>query len=95
MIKAYAPAVLKDWKRFQLVEHEAQTLAQLDHIQIPYFVDFFTLGSGTDLSLFLVTEFIQGQSLAEKLSAGWQPSSAEVFGLAEQLWQILIRGLFN
>jgi len=90
LIKAYAPALLKDWKRFQLVEREAQTLAQLDHIQIPYFVDFFTLGAGRDLSLFLVTEFIKGQSLAEKLSAGWQPSSAEVFGLAEQLLQILI-----
>ncbi len=89
LIKAYAPALLKDWKRFQLVEREAQTLAQLDHIQIPYFVDFFTLGSGADQSLFLVTEFIQGQSLAEKLASGWRPPTDAILALAEQLLQIL------
>lgn len=89
LIKAYSPALLKDWKRFQLVEREAQTLAQLNHLQIPYFVDFFTLGSGAEQSLFLVTEFIQGQSLSEKLGGGWRPETPAILALAEQLLQIL------
>lgn len=90
LVKHYAPAALRDWKRIQLIEREAKLLAQLRYLQIPDFVDFFTVGAGVDQSLYLVTEFVRGENLAAKLASGWQPGVDEVLNLAVQLLEMLV-----
>ncbi len=47
---------------------EAGILEQLDHPQVPNYVDDFVSGEGRTLGLYLVQELVEGESLAEELS---------------------------
>ncbi len=58
---------LDSFKTQELFEREASTLEQLDHRAIPDYVDSFVLESGRSASLYLVQEFIDGQSLEQEL----------------------------
>lgn len=90
LIKEFMPSAMQNWKRFQLIEREARILAQLNHIEIPNFVDFFTVGQDQEQTLYLVTKWIHGETLAEKLSAGWRASPEELFSLAEMALRLLM-----
>lgn len=89
LVKEFLPSALQDWKRFQLIEREAKILAQLNHIEIPNFVDFFTVGED-EQSLYLVSKWIHGQTLAQKLATGWRASLEEIYDLAEMALRLLI-----
>lgn len=90
LIKAYLPHALQDWKRLQLIEREARILAQINHIEIPGFVDFFALGPEGQQTLYLVTHWVNGQSLSDKLAQGWRPDVDEVFEIASKTLELLI-----
>ena len=51
-------------ERFQ---REAKVLEQLEHPQIPRYVDDFVSGEGKTLALYLVQELVEGESLAQEL----------------------------
>ncbi len=70
-------------------EREAETLASLQHPSIPRFVERFTEGTGVGLRLYLATEFVRGESLADRLARGPLPE-AEVIALGKSLLQLLV-----
>ncbi len=52
-------------KSLELFEREAGVLGQLDHRGIPDFIDQFSVDAGRSTALYLVQEFIDGQTLAD------------------------------
>jgi hypothetical protein len=54
-------------KTKSLFQREARVLRQLNHPQIPEFLDDFTFGEGKQLSLYLVQEFIDGTTLEQEM----------------------------
>src|SRR5688572_23706027 len=53
-----------DWKVMELFEREARVLSQLEHPQIPHFLEFFTEPIGEETKIILVQEYIEGKNLA-------------------------------
>ncbi|PIQ23357.1 hypothetical protein COW36_08420 [bacterium (Candidatus Blackallbacteria) CG17_big_fil_post_rev_8_21_14_2_50_48_46] len=87
VIKELKIEVIDDWKRLELFEREAQTLANLDHIGIPRLIDHFR--DETETRLFLVVEKISGISLAQMLNKGWRPTEAAVIQIGRQILSLL------
>lgn len=78
---------LTDWKRLELFEREARVLAQLNHPRLPRILAYHQVDTPEGSEAYLVSEWIEGISLAEKLAAGWNPDEPELLQLAEQaLW---------
>lgn len=77
-----------NWKQLELFEREARTLKNISHPQIPRWIDDFQQQS--DDTYYLVTEYVAGDSLLEKIERGWKPTEAEVIGLIEQSLDILV-----
>jgi len=86
VVKTLNFSEMPTWKNLELFEREAQTLKNLEHPALPRFLDW---GQGEN-GIYLITAYIPGQTLAEKLGDGWRPSEQEIRELAEQLLQILI-----
>lgn len=63
-------ALVPGAKELDAFEHEAATLASLQDPRIPRFVERFTEGSGVGLRLYLATEFVRGESLADRIARG-------------------------
>ncbi len=90
-VKELSDAAITDpLERQQAIEafrREATMLAALDHPNLPKVIDHFS-ESGKQ---YLVMDFIEGQTLAERLAeAGGQPLPvAEVLGWTEQLCEVL------
>jgi hypothetical protein len=75
---------LDDWKALELFEREGRVLADVSHPNVPAFHDFFAHGAekplpvaamtsydgSARLSLVLVQEFIEGQTLQQRVDAG-------------------------
>jgi serine/threonine protein kinase len=70
-------------------EREAKTLESLQLAGTPRFVERFTEGTGVGLRLYLATEFVRGESLADRVSRGPLPEE-QVFALARSLLAVLI-----
>lgn len=91
-VKELSDAAITDpLERQQAIEafrREATMLAALDHPNLPKVIDHFSEGG----KQYLVMDFIEGQTLAERLqAAGGQPLPvAEVLGWTEQLCEVLI-----
>ena len=93
---AGAPVALKELplsraltpKARQLIEREAPVLRQLKHPAIPRFVESFSTGAGKRRILYVVQEFIEGQSL-EAILAEHRFSFPEVLDLMEELLEVL------
>ncbi len=58
---------LDGFKAYDLFHREAEVLRGLEHPGIPRYYDHFQAGQGTRLGLYLVTEFIEGRTLADEL----------------------------
>ena len=72
---------LGDWKRFELFEREARTLAQLVHPAIPKDLDSFQTDEGGP-RLYIVQELAPGRTLADSVAAGYHPDEATVRAIA-------------
>jgi serine/threonine protein kinase len=89
---------LKDWKAVELFEREAGTLKKLDHPRIPAYHDFFAWDGGEarpvadlagPMSLVLVQQRIEGESLAQRIEEGAHASSKDVERLLRGMLEIL------
>ncbi|MBT3220435.1 MAG: serine/threonine protein kinase [Proteobacteria bacterium] len=56
-------------KSGELFEREVRVLQQLEHDQIPGYIDHFVAGTGKSRALYLVQEFIEGVDLAQELES--------------------------
>ncbi|QDZ38727.1 serine/threonine protein kinase [Euhalothece natronophila Z-M001] len=89
-IKSLSFSDVKDWKTLELFEREAKTLKQLDHPQIPNYVDYLQIDTPNgDRELCIVQELAEGKSLHQLKCEGWQPSEAEVKSIAEEVLNVL------
>jgi eukaryotic-like serine/threonine-protein kinase len=77
------------WKRIELFEREASTLASLSHPGIPAYREFFTLDTPSDRAFVLVQELVSGRTLARLVSDGPRGSLSDVTALAKSLLSIL------
>ena len=78
-----------DWKIIELFEREARVLSQMDHSQIPQFIEFFTEKIREETQIILVQEYIEGENLAEKIKEGKHYTEAEAIEIALQVVSIL------
>ncbi|HBL11317.1 MAG TPA: serine/threonine protein kinase, partial [Cyanobacteria bacterium UBA11162] len=84
LLKEFAPQVLSvsDLRKAQeLFEREAGMLYKLQHPQIPRFRELIWVNVGIKDSLFLVQDYIEGQTYWDILKSGKQFSEAEVIEL--------------
>jgi len=70
-------------------EREARILCALDHPCMPRFVKSFQHGEGVHTRLYLAQEFIDGESLEERL-ANHYFEETEIVGIARQILHILL-----
>ena len=89
VIKELSWTKVEDWKFIELFEREARVLANLNHPQIPKFIEFFTEPSDTGNRIFLVQEFIDGQNLRDIVTDGKHFTEKEVIEIALQVAKIL------
>jgi serine/threonine protein kinase len=88
-IKVLSLHHLKDWKQLELFEREAQILSQLNHPQIPRYIDYFHVDTPTDRAFYIVQQLAPGQPLNALIQSGWHGTEAEIKSIALQLLEIL------
>jgi hypothetical protein len=77
------------WKVIELFEREAKVLANLDHPQIPKYLDYFHVDLESDRRFYLVQELIEGESLAQIVQQGKRMTEDEVQEIAKQILHVL------
>lgn len=89
IVKELSFGRLKNWKNFELFEREIKTLKQINHKSIPRFIEAFKVDKDGECFYYLVTQYIQGDSLQGKMNEGWRPSEKEIRAIAIQILEIL------
>jgi eukaryotic-like serine/threonine-protein kinase len=80
---------MQDWKTLELFEREAKILAQLDHSQIPKYLDFFYIDTEANRRFCIVQQLAPGRSLANWVASGDPFTVPEVKDIALQTLDIL------
>lgn len=80
---------LHDWKTLEMFEREAAILKQLDHPQIPDYLDYAAVETQTDIQFMLVQEYIEGNTLEQLVEKGWRWSEKDAINILMQLLDIL------
>lgn len=88
VLKELHVAHLTDWKYLELFEREAKMLGRLDHPGIPRVHDFFQ-DEGTSASFYIVQEYVEGQSLLERMETGPMLGQGEIRDIATGLLNVL------
>jgi hypothetical protein len=78
-----------DLGRLESFDREASLLAQLDHPQLPKLLRTFREGSGVHLRLYLVQQFMSGETLEARLRTH-RYSEEEVLDVARSLLRVLV-----
>lgn len=93
VLKEFAPQVqgaAELQKAKELFEREAGALHQLQHAQLPKFWELFPADMGGNLGcLFLVQDYVEGQTYFDLLQSGKQLSEAEAIQLLCQMLSVL------
>lgn len=89
IVKSLDLSRLERWKDQELFEREMAVLEQLNHPQIPRYIEHFTPEEMTH-HCFLVMERVPGQNLLELMASGWRPAVTQVFDVAAQALRILV-----
>jgi serine/threonine protein kinase len=71
--------------RLERFKRQAALLKQMNHPRIPALLDWVQ----TEDHLFLISQFVPGQTLASRMASGWKPQEKDSIAIAEQLLQIL------
>ncbi|OZH52808.1 hypothetical protein AFK68_21985, partial [Hydrocoleum sp. CS-953] len=79
----------KDWKILELFEREARVIANLNHPQIPKYLNYFYIDTKPDRRFYLIRELVSGNSLATWVEKGWHPTEVQIKQVAIQVLEIL------
>ena len=88
-LKALSLRYLQEWKALELFQREAETLKQLDHPDIPLYIDYVEMETERDRRFYLAQQLVEGNSLAQLIAQGWQPNLSELKYIAEQVLNVL------
>ena len=88
-LKVVALSHIQEWKELELFEREVAALKNLDHPQIPDYIDNFETGLGTEKVYVLVQEYVDGKDFYQAVKNGTTYSQDEVFRIFRQLLEIL------
>ncbi|MEC4986598.1 MAG: serine/threonine-protein kinase [Oscillatoria sp. PMC 1068.18] len=88
-IKVLSLRAATNWKMLELFEREAKVLANLNHPNIPRYIDYFHVDTNEDRQFYLVQELVAGESLASLVQKGWHANEAEVKNIAKQVLKTL------
>jgi serine/threonine protein kinase len=88
-IKILSLRHLNDWKQLELFEREAKVLSQLNHPQIPKYLEYFHVDTPENRAFYIVQQLAPGKPLTAWVQAGWRGTEAEVRDIASQLLEIL------
>ena len=96
-IQSQVPVIIKllrfgdgfEWDDLKLFEREAATLKNLDHPEIPKYIDYFDVDTGDISGFALVQSYIEAPSLQTLITRGRKFSEAEIFELADRLLDLL------
>jgi serine/threonine protein kinase len=88
-IKILSLRHLHDWKQLELFEREAKVLAQLNHPQIPQYLEYFHIDTPDNRAFYIVQQLAPGKPLTAWIQAGWRVTTAEVQDIASQILGIL------
>lgn len=89
-LKAVSLRRLDDFKVLELFEREVRILAQLNHPNIPRYLDYFQVDKRRDRFFYLVQQLAEGHSLSALVEKGWHPDEAEVRHIATQILESLV-----
>lgn len=85
LLKTFSLADAPSWKAYELFEREARVLQHLLHPHLPRLLAY----GCEDQQSYLIYAYVPGQSLEQKLAAGWRPTLSEALGLMRQLLDTL------
>lgn len=77
-IKVVSFREAKDWKILELFEREAKVIANLNHRQIPKYLNYFYIDTKQDRRFYLIRELVWGNSLATWVKKGGNPTEVQV-----------------
>ena len=89
-LKSLSMRRMADWKKMELFEREARILSQLNHPNIPRYLDYFQVDTPQDRSFYIAQQLAPGQSLANLVENGWYPDKIQIRNIATQILEILI-----
>jgi ankyrin repeat protein len=88
-IKILSLRHLNDWKQLELFEREAKVLSQLNHPQIPKYLEYFHVDTPENRAFYIVQQLAPGKPLTAWVQSGWRGTEADVRDIASQLLAIL------
>ncbi len=88
-IKILSLRHLNDWKQLELFEREAKVLAQLNHPQIPKYLEYFHVDTPSNRAFYIVQQLAPGKPLTAWVQSGWRGTETQVRDIASQLLEIL------
>jgi serine/threonine protein kinase len=88
-IKILSLRHLNDWKQLELFEREAKVLSQLNHPQIPAYLEYFHVDTPANRAFYIVQQLAPGKPLTAWVQSGWRGTETEVRDIARQLLEIL------
>lgn len=81
---------IEHWKSYELFEREVKIMQCMCHPRIPRLLASFQQSIDGRHCYYLVTTFLPGMSLLQRMRSGWCPSEATVRRLADHILEILI-----
>ena len=85
VVKMLSVAQAKDLKSIELFEREVEVLKALDHPSIPAHIDAFVDEGDNDVRLYLVQEWIEGETLLEAIQHERRFSERELVDIAQKV----------
>ena len=90
VVKKLLLSKANNWKNIEMFEREANILQQLEHPNIPNYLNYFVIESSNNVEYYLVQEYVKGKTLAQWLEKKRHFSEEEVIFIALQISEILV-----
>lgn len=88
-IKSLSFKNIDTWKTWELFQRESEILKNLNHPQIPKYIDSFIIEKEREVECYLVQQYVEGKSLAQLIQEGKCFTEQEVIKIACHLTIIL------
>lgn len=86
IVKELSIQRIDDWKSEELFKRQGDVLRQLDHPQIPHYIDHFATGKGKKHTYYLVQEYIHGIDLRTEMKTKRYTEEEVIFILNDVLY---------